>query len=97
MIKIHSEIIFLMSLTSKFINIFISSSKKYIFLKMFKYFDFRGQIFSQTIELPTDVNVDFRYFIAVVCQLNEVKNPAQTLIIRKWETHMTPRLIKKDS
>ncbi|XP_043480117.1 glycerophosphocholine phosphodiesterase GPCPD1-like [Leptopilina heterotoma] len=55
-----------------------------------------GQIFSQTIELPTDVNVDFRYFIAVVCQLNEVKNPAQTLIIRKWETHMTPRLIKKD-
>ncbi|XP_051167011.1 glycerophosphocholine phosphodiesterase GPCPD1-like isoform X2 [Leptopilina boulardi] len=55
-----------------------------------------GQIFSQNIELPTDVNVEFRYFIAVVCQLNEIKNPTQTLIIRKWETHMTPRLIKKD-
>ncbi|XP_043276191.1 glycerophosphocholine phosphodiesterase GPCPD1-like isoform X2 [Venturia canescens] len=56
-----------------------------------------GRIFSRTISLPIDVDVTFRYFIAVVCESNGTKNSAKTLIIRKWETHMTPRLIKKNT
>ncbi|XP_008553502.1 glycerophosphocholine phosphodiesterase GPCPD1 isoform X1 [Microplitis demolitor] len=51
--------------------------------------------FSLKISLPTDIDIEFRYFIAVVCQPNGTKNSAKTLIIRKWETHMTPRIIKK--
>jgi len=44
-----------------------------------------------------DTDIEFRYFIAVVCQSNNTKNSANTLIIRRWETHMTPRLIRKNS
>ncbi|XP_012262192.2 glycerophosphocholine phosphodiesterase GPCPD1-like isoform X2 [Athalia rosae] len=54
-------------------------------------------VYSQTISLPTDVDVEFRYFIAVICQSNGTKNSAKTLIVRRWETHMTPRLIKKNA
>lgn len=57
----------------------------------------RGRIFSQKINLPSDADVQFRYFIAVVCVPNGTKNSAQTLIIRKWETHMSPRQIKNNS
>ncbi|XP_063972976.1 glycerophosphocholine phosphodiesterase GPCPD1-like isoform X1 [Diachasmimorpha longicaudata] len=56
-----------------------------------------GRIFSTKISLPTDAEVQFRYFIAVVCQSNGTKNSAKTLIIRKWETHMQPRNIKKNT
>ncbi|XP_014608826.1 PREDICTED: glycerophosphocholine phosphodiesterase GPCPD1-like isoform X2 [Polistes canadensis] len=56
----------------------------------------KGQIFSQKITLPVDADVDYRYFIAVICQSNGTKNSAKTLIIRKWETHMIPRQIKKN-
>lgn len=56
-----------------------------------------GQIFSQKIQLPVDVDIEFRYFVAVICQLNGTKNSAKTLIVRRWETHMTPRLIKKNT
>ncbi|KAL7304085.1 hypothetical protein TKK_0003546 [Trichogramma kaykai] len=56
-----------------------------------------GHIFSQKVSLPCDVDVQFRYFIAVVCQPNGTKNSPRTLIIRKWETHMHPRQIKKNS
>ncbi|XP_031779389.1 glycerophosphocholine phosphodiesterase GPCPD1 isoform X2 [Nasonia vitripennis] len=55
-----------------------------------------GRIFSQNIALPSDADVQFRYFVAVVCEPNGTKNSAKTLIIRKWETHMSPRQIKKD-
>ncbi|XP_029178192.1 glycerophosphocholine phosphodiesterase GPCPD1-like isoform X1 [Nylanderia fulva] len=55
-----------------------------------------GRIFSQKVSLPIDVNIEFRYFIAVVCQSNGTKNSAKTLIIRRWETHMIPRLIRKN-
>ncbi|XP_034945285.1 glycerophosphocholine phosphodiesterase GPCPD1-like isoform X2 [Chelonus insularis] len=54
-------------------------------------------IFALKVSLPTDKDVHFRYFTAVVCQSNGSKNPAKTLIIRKWETHMKPRIIKKDA
>ncbi|XP_046466524.1 glycerophosphocholine phosphodiesterase GPCPD1 isoform X1 [Neodiprion pinetum] len=64
---------------------------------MFDNGDDEAPVYSQTICLPTDVDVEFRYFIAVVCQPNGTKNSAKTLIIRKWETHMTPRLIKKNA
>ena len=57
----------------------------------------RGEIFSQKIALPSDADIQFRFFIAVVCQPNGTKNSAKTFIIRKWETHMTPRQIKKNS
>ncbi|KAL6449256.1 hypothetical protein ACFW04_000713 [Cataglyphis niger] len=56
-----------------------------------------GRIFSQTVALPVDANIEFRYFIAVICQSNGTKNSAKTLIIRRWETHMTPRLIRKNT
>lgn len=56
-----------------------------------------GQIFSQKIALPSDADVQFRFFIAVVCQPNGTKNSAKTFIIRKWETHMSPRQIKKNT
>lgn len=56
----------------------------------------KGQIFSQKITLPVDADVDYRYFIAVICQSNGTKNSAKTLIIRKWETHTIPRQIKKN-
>ncbi|XP_058804973.1 glycerophosphocholine phosphodiesterase GPCPD1-like isoform X2 [Phymastichus coffea] len=57
-----------------------------------------GQVFSQKITLPSDADIQFRYFVAVVCLSNNVtKNSAKTLIIRKWETHMTPRKIKKNA
>ena len=55
-----------------------------------------GRIFSQKIALPVDANIEFRYFVAVICQSNGTKNSAKTLIIRRWETHMTPRLIRKN-
>ncbi|XP_074108367.1 glycerophosphocholine phosphodiesterase GPCPD1 isoform X1 [Cotesia typhae] len=55
------------------------------------------RVFSLKISLPTDTDIEFRYFIAVVCQSNSTKNSAKTLIIRKWETHMRPRLIKKST
>ncbi|XP_015189141.1 PREDICTED: glycerophosphocholine phosphodiesterase GPCPD1-like isoform X2 [Polistes dominula] len=55
-----------------------------------------GQMFSQKITLPVDADIDYRYFIAVICQSNGTKNSAKTLIIRKWETHMIPRQIKKN-
>ncbi|KOC63791.1 Glycerophosphocholine phosphodiesterase GPCPD1 [Habropoda laboriosa] len=56
-----------------------------------------GQIFSQKVALPIDADIEFRYFVAVICQSNGTKNSAKTLIIRRWETHMTPRLIKKNT
>lgn len=56
-----------------------------------------GRVFSQKIALPIDADIEFRYFIAVICQSNGAKNSAKTLIIRKWETHMTPRMIRKNS
>ncbi|XP_017875256.1 glycerophosphocholine phosphodiesterase GPCPD1-like isoform X2 [Ceratina calcarata] len=56
-----------------------------------------GQIFSQKVQLPIDVDIEFRYFVAVICQLNGTKNSAKTLIVRRWETHMAPRLIKKNT
>ncbi|XP_029676266.1 glycerophosphocholine phosphodiesterase GPCPD1-like [Formica exsecta] len=55
-----------------------------------------GRIFSQKVALPVDTNIEFRYFVAVICQSNGTKNSAKTLIIRRWETHMTPRLIRKN-
>ncbi|CAD6227564.1 GSCOCG00001248001-RA-CDS [Cotesia congregata] len=55
------------------------------------------RVFSLKISLPTDTDIEFRYFIAVVCQSNSTKNSAKTLIIRKWETHMSPRLLKKST
>lgn len=61
----------------------------------FKYFS-EGRIFAVKISLPTDADIEYRYFLAVVCQSNGTKNFAKTLIMRKWETHMTPRLIKKN-
>ncbi|XP_018392349.1 PREDICTED: glycerophosphocholine phosphodiesterase GPCPD1-like [Cyphomyrmex costatus] len=60
-------------------------------------FEDDGRIFSQKVSLPTDANIEFRYFIAVICQSNGTKNSAKTLIIRRWETHMTPRLIRKNT
>ncbi|EGI70224.1 Putative glycerophosphodiester phosphodiesterase 5 [Acromyrmex echinatior] len=60
-------------------------------------FEDDGRIFSQKIALPIDANIEFRYFIAVICQSNGTKNSAKTLIIRRWETHMTPRLIRKNA
>ncbi|KYQ47374.1 Putative glycerophosphocholine phosphodiesterase GPCPD1 [Trachymyrmex zeteki] len=60
-------------------------------------FEDDGQIFSQKVALPIDANIEFRYFIAVICQSNGTKNSAKTLIIRRWETHMTPRLIGKNT
>ncbi|XP_018370784.1 PREDICTED: glycerophosphocholine phosphodiesterase GPCPD1-like [Trachymyrmex cornetzi] len=60
-------------------------------------FEDDGRIFSQKVTLPIDANIEFRYFIAVVCQSNSTKNSAKTLIIRRWETHMTPRLIRKNT
>ncbi|RLU18153.1 hypothetical protein DMN91_010396 [Ooceraea biroi] len=57
----------------------------------------RERIFSEKIALPIDADVEFRYFIAVVCQSNGTKNSAKTLIIRRWETHMTPRLIRRNT
>ncbi|XP_034182768.1 glycerophosphocholine phosphodiesterase GPCPD1 isoform X3 [Osmia lignaria lignaria] len=56
-----------------------------------------GQIFSQKVALPIDTDVEFRYFVAVICQSNGTKNSAKTLIIRRWETHMRPRLVKKNT
>lgn len=55
-----------------------------------------GRIFSQKVALPVDVDIEFRYFIAVICQSNSTKNSAKTMIIRRWETHMTPRIISKN-
>ncbi|XP_076232782.1 glycerophosphocholine phosphodiesterase GPCPD1 isoform X2 [Calliopsis andreniformis] len=55
-----------------------------------------GQIFSQKVALPIDIDIEFRYFVAVICQSNGTKNSAKTLIIRRWETHMKPRFIKKN-
>ncbi|KAL6264932.1 hypothetical protein P5V15_005028 [Pogonomyrmex californicus] len=60
-------------------------------------FEEDGQIFSQKVALPIDANIEFRYFIAVICQSNGTKNSAKTLIIRRWETHMTPRLISRNT
>ncbi|OAD57913.1 Glycerophosphocholine phosphodiesterase GPCPD1 [Eufriesea mexicana] len=59
--------------------------------------DENGQIFSQKVALPIDADIEFRYFVAVICQSNGTKNSAKTLIIRRWETHMTPRLIKNNT
>ncbi|XP_011145572.1 glycerophosphocholine phosphodiesterase GPCPD1 isoform X2 [Harpegnathos saltator] len=56
-----------------------------------------GRVFSQKVALPIDADIEFRYFIAVICQSNGAKNSAKTLIIRKWETHMAPRLIRKNT
>ncbi|XP_012226995.1 glycerophosphocholine phosphodiesterase GPCPD1 isoform X2 [Linepithema humile] len=56
-----------------------------------------GRIFSQKVALPIDIDIEFRYFIAVICQSNGTKNSAKTLIIRKWETHMTPRMIRRNT
>ncbi|XP_011302442.1 glycerophosphocholine phosphodiesterase GPCPD1 isoform X2 [Fopius arisanus] len=55
-----------------------------------------GRIFSTKVSLPADAEIHFRYFVAVVCQSNGTKNSAKTLIIRRWETHMHPRSIKKE-
>jgi len=64
----------------------------------YKYDHFREErIFSAKIALSMDTDIEFRYFIAVICQSNSTKNSANTLIIRRWETHMTPRLIRKNS
>lgn len=66
--------------------------------KKLKLMNFRnGQIFSQKVALPIDTDVVFRYFVAVICQSNGTKNSAKTLIIRRWETHIVPRLVKKNS
>lgn len=56
-----------------------------------------GRIFSQKVALPVDVDIEFRYFTAVICQSNSTKNSAKTMIIRRWETHMIPRIISKNS
>ncbi|XP_076654229.1 glycerophosphocholine phosphodiesterase GPCPD1 isoform X2 [Halictus rubicundus] len=58
--------------------------------------DESGQIFSRKVSLPTDTDIEFRYFVAVICQSNGTKNSARTLIIRQWETHLIPRLIRKN-
>ncbi|XP_076383974.1 glycerophosphocholine phosphodiesterase GPCPD1 isoform X3 [Megalopta genalis] len=58
--------------------------------------DESGQIFSQKVSLPIDTDIEFRYFVAVICQSNGTKNSAKTLIICRWETHMIPRLIRKN-
>ncbi|XP_011162338.1 glycerophosphocholine phosphodiesterase GPCPD1 [Solenopsis invicta] len=60
-------------------------------------FEEDGRIFSQKVALPIDANIEFRYFVAVICQSNGTKNSAKTLIIRRWETHMTPRSIRKNT
>ncbi|XP_043253704.1 glycerophosphocholine phosphodiesterase GPCPD1-like isoform X1 [Colletes gigas] len=64
---------------------------------MFRDEDESGQIFSQKVALPIDTDVVFRYFVAVICQSNGTKNSAKTLLIRRWETHMIPRVIKKNT
>ncbi|XP_053988445.1 glycerophosphocholine phosphodiesterase GPCPD1-like isoform X2 [Hylaeus volcanicus] len=56
-----------------------------------------GQIFSQKVALPIDTDIVFRYFVAVICQSNGTKNSAKTLLIRRWETHMIPRVVKKNT
>nr|XP_050862729.1 glycerophosphocholine phosphodiesterase GPCPD1-like isoform X1 [Vespula vulgaris]XP_050862730.1 glycerophosphocholine phosphodiesterase GPCPD1-like isoform X1 [Vespula vulgaris] len=56
----------------------------------------KGQIFSQKVALPVDTDIKYRYFIAVICQSNGTKNSSKILIIRKWETHMISRQIKKN-
>ncbi|KAF7385475.1 hypothetical protein HZH68_013905 [Vespula germanica] len=56
----------------------------------------KGQIFSQKVALPVDRDIKYRYFIAVICQSNGTKNSSKILIIRKWETHMISRQIKKN-
>ncbi|KAK2576031.1 hypothetical protein KPH14_007381 [Odynerus spinipes] len=56
----------------------------------------KGQTFSQKVALPIDADIEYRYFIAVICQSNGTKNSAKTLIIRRWETHMICRQIKKN-
>ncbi|XP_076283163.1 glycerophosphocholine phosphodiesterase GPCPD1 isoform X2 [Lasioglossum baleicum] len=58
--------------------------------------DESSQIFSRKVSLPTDTDIEFRYFVAVICQSNGTKNSAKTLIIRQWETHLRPRLIRKN-
>ncbi|KAH0944792.1 hypothetical protein HN011_011606 [Eciton burchellii] len=55
------------------------------------------RIFSAKVALSMDTDIEFRYFIAVICQSNSTKNSANTLIIRRWETHMTPRLIRRNT
>ena len=52
--------------------------------------------FSQKVTLPSDVDVEYRFFVAVICLPNGTKNSAETLIIRHWETHMPPRIIKQN-
>ncbi|XP_066597768.1 glycerophosphocholine phosphodiesterase GPCPD1 isoform X2 [Prorops nasuta] len=56
-----------------------------------------GQLFSEKVELPTDIDIEYRYFVAVICQPNGTKATAKTLIIRRWETHLTPRIIKRST
>lgn len=51
---------------------------------------FSGEIWSAEVNIPYDVDVNYRYFIASIDPSNQA-----SVHVRRWETHIKPRKISK--
>lgn len=50
-----------------------------------------GRIWSVEVDIPCDVDVTYRYFIASIDPFHQ-----ECVYVRKWETHLKPRTIAKE-
>ncbi|XP_067001505.2 glycerophosphocholine phosphodiesterase GPCPD1 [Anabrus simplex] len=55
-----------------------------------------SNIWSGVVSIVFDKDVQFRYFVAVVIE-PESNFSSERIIVRRWETHINPRCIKKDA
>jgi len=56
----------------------------------------REGIWSGVISIPRDCDVMFRYFVGIVFEPDEEKFTSRCVVVRRWETNLSPRLIRKE-
>ncbi|XP_069697586.1 glycerophosphocholine phosphodiesterase GPCPD1-like isoform X2 [Periplaneta americana] len=53
-------------------------------------------VWSAVISIPSDCDVQFRYFVGILFEPDEEKYPSRQVVVRRWETNLNPRLIRKE-
>ncbi|KAJ4441238.1 hypothetical protein ANN_11089 [Periplaneta americana] len=56
----------------------------------------RETVWSAVISIPSDCDVQFRYFVGILFEPDEEKYPSRQVVVRRWETNLNPRLIRKE-
>ncbi|KAJ9595971.1 hypothetical protein L9F63_012864, partial [Diploptera punctata] len=52
-------------------------------------------VWSAVVALPSKCEVQFRYFIGISLEPDDDKITTKQIVVRRWETNLTPRLISK--